>query len=79
MTTIKTADSKGRVTLGSRFANQTVIVRKVDATEVVVTIAEVVPKREMWLQRNRKANASVARGLKQARAGRFSRNPPDLD
>jgi hypothetical protein len=39
----------------------------------------VVPQRELWLHRNAKARDSVHRGLAQAQAGKFSRNPPDLD
>ena len=36
--TTRTADSKGRISLGSRFANQTVIVEDIDPTEVRVTL-----------------------------------------
>jgi hypothetical protein len=75
----KLADSKGRVTLGQRFANQTVIVEEVDSTEVRITIAAVVPQREMWLHRNATARDSVLRGLAEARSGRFSKVPPNLD
>ena len=57
--TTKTADSKGRVALGPQFAGQTLIVEQIDDTEVRVTIAAVVPRREMWLKRNAKARASV--------------------
>ncbi len=77
--TTKTADSKGRVVLGPQFAGQTVIVEQVDDTEVRVTIAAVVPKREMWLQSNAKARASVLRGLAQAREGKLAKTPPNLD
>jgi hypothetical protein len=77
--TTKLADAKGRVTLGPRFANQTVIVDEIDPTEVRVTLAAVVPQRELWLQRNAKAKASVLRGLAQARQGKFAKTPPDLD
>ena len=76
--TTKTADGKGRVTLGSRFANQTVIVEDVDATEVRITLAQVIPQREVWLFKNPKAKASVLRGLKQAQAGKMAESPPDL-
>jgi hypothetical protein len=75
--TTKTADSKGRVSLGSRFANQTVIVEDVDPTEVRVTLAQVVPQRELWLHRNPKAKASVLRGLAQAKAGKGVKSPLD--
>jgi hypothetical protein len=76
--TTKTADSKGRVSLGSRFANQTVIVEDVDPTEVRITLAEVIPQREVWLHKNPKAKASVLRGLEQARSRTAAKSPPDL-
>jgi hypothetical protein len=77
--TTKTADSKGRISLGSQFANQTVIVEDVDSTEVRITLAQVVPQRELWLYKNPKAKASVLRGLTQAKAGKTVKTPPDLE
>ena len=74
----RTADSKGRVSLGDRFANRTVIVEEVDETEVRVILARVVPEREMWLQDNAQARKAVQQGLSQAAAGRFARRPPNL-
>jgi hypothetical protein len=74
----KTTDSKGRITLGERFANRTVIVQDIDETEVRVTLARVIPEREAWLQENPKAKASVLKGLAQAKGKRFAKNPPDL-
>jgi predicted transcriptional regulator len=71
----KTTDSKGRVTLGERFANRTVLVEEIDATEVRITIARVVPEREMWLHENRAASAAVRRGLADAKAGRLTPGP----
>ena len=75
----KTTDAKGRVVLGQRFANKTVIIREVDATEMLVTIARVIPEREAWLHENKVARELVATGLQQAAAGQFSGSPPDLD
>ena len=77
--TTKLADGKGRVTLGPRFANKTVIVEEVDETEVRVIAAAVLPERELWLHQNPQAEKSVRRGLAQARAGKFSKKAPDLD
>lgn len=74
----KTADSKGRLTLGERFANRTVIVEEIDDTEVRITLARVVPEREIWVHENRAASASVGRGLADARAGRLVNAAPDL-
>ena len=77
--TTKTADSKGRISLGSRFANQTVIIEEVDATEIRVTLAQVIPQREIWLHKNSAAKDSVSRGLTQAKAGKVSKISPDLE
>jgi hypothetical protein len=77
--TTKTADSKGRISLGSRFANQTVIIEEVDPTEIRVTLAQVIPQREIWLHKNSTAKASVHRGLTQAKAGKVSKISPDLE
>ncbi len=77
--TTKTTDSKGRLSLGARFANQTVIVEEIDGTEVRITLARVVPEREMWLHENRSAAAAaVSRGLAEARAGKRTSVGPDL-
>ncbi len=76
--TTKTTDNKGRLTLGERFANRTVIVEEIDDTEVRITLARVVPEREMWLHENRAASAAVSRGLADARAGKFTSVGPDL-
>jgi len=73
--TTKTTDSKGRVTLGERFANRTVIVEEIDETEVRISLARVVPEREMWLHDNRAANTAVRRGLTDAKEGRLSISP----
>ncbi len=74
----KKADSKGRVTLDARFADRTVLVTPVSDTEVLVTLAQVVPEHEAWLYKNKKALASVRRGLEQAKARQFSKSPPNL-
>lgn len=75
--TTKCADSKGRIALGERFANRTVIVEDIDDTEVRITLARVIPEREAWLYANPKAKAAVVKGLTQARARRFA-NAPDI-
>ncbi len=75
----KNTDAKGRVTLGSRFANRTVLVREVSQNEVIVKLARVIPEDELWLHQNREAIDSVARGLDQARKRQFARQAPDID
>lgn len=71
----KQVDNKGRLTLGAHFANRTVIVREVDDTEVVVTVARVIPEREAWLYDNAQAKAAVLRGIEEARKNKFVAAP----
>jgi len=75
----KTADSKGRITLGKKFADKTFIVEQTGDTVMKLEVAAIIPEREMWLYKNPKAKASVLRGLSQARARKFSDSPPDLE
>lgn len=74
----KLADSKGRIVLGSKFANKTVIVEEIDELEVRIIAAAVIPERELWLHKNAHAMATVQKGLAQARSHKFSKNPPNL-
>ncbi|HUT10184.1 MAG TPA: hypothetical protein VMY42_06785 [Thermoguttaceae bacterium] len=74
----KTADQKGRISLGKSFANQTVLIQEISPMEVRIIKARVVPETEAWLWQNEQALASVAKGLAQAEAGAFA-PPPDLD
>jgi hypothetical protein len=55
-----------------------VIVEEIDDTEVRITLARVVPEREMWLHENQAAAAAVSRGLAEAVAGKFASVRPDL-
>ena len=75
----KTVDSKGRVTLGPKFANQPVIIKQVDDTEVVVTLAAVIPARETWLHKNPKAKQALQVGIEKAKRREFSKHLPNLD
>ena len=70
-------DDKGRLVLGRKFAGKTVLLREVDESTVEITMARVISERETWLLNNPEARASVARGLDQARKGRFA-PAPDL-
>ena len=74
----KSADSKGRVSLGGHFTNRAVIVEHRSDDEVIVRLARVIPEREAWLYENPKALASVRRGLDQARKGNVTKAPPNL-
>jgi hypothetical protein len=71
----KTADNKGRIALGSRFANRAVIIETVSDTEVVVKLARVIPESEAWLYENPEALSAVRAGLSQARARQVSQGP----
>jgi hypothetical protein len=75
-TQTRNADAKGRVTLGERYANRTLLVEE-RGDEVVIRLARVIPEREAWLYRNKKAKGMVRRGLGQAKAGQ-SAKPPNL-
>jgi hypothetical protein len=74
---IRNLDSKGRITLGEKFANRTVIVEERKSGEFILRLARVVPEPEGWLYDNRRALSSVRRGLAQAKAGKFG-PPPNL-
>lgn len=78
-TTIKNADSKGRIALGPAFANSTVILTEVDSTEIIVSKARAVPERELWLLEHPETLRSVLEGLKQAEGGESAENPPDFE
>jgi len=47
----KSTDAKGRVNLGARYANRTVLIRHVSDTELVVQLARVVAEDELRLLR----------------------------
>jgi hypothetical protein len=71
----KTADAKGRVALGKRFANRHVLIQTVSDTEIVVKLARVIPDDEVWLYQNSEALAAVQEGLEQARRGEVVQGP----
>ena len=71
----KTADSKGRIALGGKFANRHVIIEWINETEFVVKMARIIPESEAWLYDNPQALAAVRKGLAQARAGKTTRGP----
>lgn len=74
----KTADAKGRVTLGGHFANRAVIVEQQGEDAIIVRLARVIPEREAWLYENPQALALVRRGLDEARRGKVASKAPDL-
>lgn len=74
----KMTDSKGRITLGKKFARTTFLVEENNENEIKLRLTRVIPEREAWLYENLDAKESVFRGLKQAKARKFSDSPPDL-
>jgi hypothetical protein len=76
--TVKTVDKKGRLMLGSNFAGRLVIVDDTVPGKVTVSPAVAIPEREAWLYDNEIALRLVRAGLEEARAGEFSKSPPDL-
>lgn len=76
---IKTVDSKGRVSLGKRFANKPVIIESLSDTEVKVSLARVIPEREMWLYENPEARETVFSALERLKTREFAEDPPDID
>ena len=76
---IRTADAKGRITLGKRFANKPVIIEEIGDTEVKVSLARVIPEHEMWLYNNPEARETVFSALECLKRGEFAENPPDLE
>lgn len=62
---VHTVDARGRVTIGAKFAGRLVYtIPSDDRCELVIKL---IPKREEWLYRNKKALTAVYRGLKQAK------------
>ena len=76
--TTRLADGKGRLMLGSRFANQMFLIDDGDPGRIVITPAVAVPAVEAWLYQNPSALGLVRQGLAQAKKGQFSKHPPDL-
>lgn len=74
---IRTVDSKGRITLGAADAGRTVQVEPVE-DGYVIRFCRVIPEREAWLWENPVALAMVQRGLAEAAAGNLIRDV-DLD
>ncbi len=77
--TTKTVDSKGRITLGLDFANQTVVIDDSNPNQLVIRKMVLVPAEEAWLYKNRAAMNSLRKGLAQASDLQFSESPPDVD
>lgn len=75
----KTLDSKGRVTLGARYAGQTVIIDDSRPDCILIKPVVMIPVGEAWLYKNETALDRVREGLDDARRGAFSDSPPDVE
>jgi hypothetical protein len=53
-------------------------VREVDETELVITLARVIPEREAWLYENDEAKRAVLAGIEEAGRKEFA-PPADLE
>ena len=73
-TETKQADDRGRVSLGSAYANCTFLVENA-GDRIVIRPARVIPEREAWLYENRDALDRVREGLAQARDRKFAKGP----
>lgn len=77
--TTKTLDTKGRVTLGAKFAGQTVVIDDSDPTCILIKPVVMIPAAEAWLYKNETALGLVRAGLEDARRGNFAESPPDVE
>ncbi|QDU82462.1 hypothetical protein Pla110_42190 [Polystyrenella longa] len=75
----KTLDTKGRVTLGAKFAGQTVVIDDSDPTCITIRPMVLIPADEAWLYHNQTALGLVRKGLDDARSGNFAVASPDVD
>ncbi len=51
MNTIKTVGSSGQISLGKKFAGQTVMLDEIDTGVWIVKLGRFIPDNEMWLHR----------------------------
>ncbi|MFH0787344.1 MAG: hypothetical protein V2B13_06975 [Pseudomonadota bacterium] len=67
----KVTDAKGRIALGAEYAGKTFLIEKEGEETIILRFAEVVPAREAWLWKNKKAFDRVMEGIDDARKGKF--------
>jgi hypothetical protein len=69
---LKQADGRGRVSLGSAFANCPFLV-EVTGDRIIMRPARVIPEGEAWLYENERALALVRKGLEESRNRKFAK------
>lgn len=77
--TTKTLDAKGRVTLGLKFAGQTVVVDDSNPLCIQIRPVVLIPAAEAWLYKNNEAIGPVRKGLADAVDGNFANKGPDIE
>ena len=75
----KTADARGRVSLGKEYANKTFFFEKTGEKELKLELAAIIPERELWFHRNPKVQKAVIEAVERLRAGQFAESPPDVE
>jgi hypothetical protein len=66
---IKQIDALGRINLGKEHAHETYsMIREKDGTLILTPVA-MIPKRELWLWKNKEALTAVREGLEQSARG----------
>jgi hypothetical protein len=72
-------DNKKRVSLGCKAipVGQSYIVYVNEIGQIILDPLERIPRRELWLHKNKKALASVMKGIKQAAQGELLNSKED--